>query len=483
MLTRLKVSGFKNLVDVDVRFGPFTCIAGANGTGKSNLFDAIQFLSALADKSLIEAALSVRDKDGQTGDIRSLFNRVGDIYEHEMSFEVEMIVPEVGKDHLNQEAKAAITFLKYHIVLRYREDYTLHPLGSLELVRETLDRINIGEAPKSLLFDYSREWKASVIKGRRTSSFIETEQRPDGTVILLRQDGSSGRPQTRLAATLPRTVLSATNAAESPTAVLAKNEMKSWQLLQLEPTALRHPDEFTDPSVLGTDGSHLPSVLYRLAHTRTDPEQNVYEQVIFSLRRLLRDVHDLWVERDNQRRLLKLKIKDRYDTEHEARALSDGTLRFLALSVIDLDPQAQGVICLEEPENGIHPERIQAMLELLQGIAVDTDFAVDNDNPLRQVIINTHSPSVIMQIPAESLVISEVIEDFDNGLKLPRVSFGCLPDTWRANSIDSIRQIPIGTLMWYLNPHAYPSSNPNGNDKQRVIDRTELQQLLPGFQD
>ena len=48
MLTRLKVSGFKNLVGVDVRFGPFTCIAGANGIGKSNLFDAIAFLGALA---------------------------------------------------------------------------------------------------------------------------------------------------------------------------------------------------------------------------------------------------------------------------------------------------------------------------------------------------------------------------------------------------------------------------------------------------
>jgi predicted ATP-binding protein involved in virulence len=56
MLTRLKVSGFKNLVDVDVRFGPFTCIAGPNGVGKSNLFDAIAFLSALAEKPLIDAA-------------------------------------------------------------------------------------------------------------------------------------------------------------------------------------------------------------------------------------------------------------------------------------------------------------------------------------------------------------------------------------------------------------------------------------------
>lgn len=44
MLTRLKVNGFKNLVDVDILFGPFTCVAGANAVGKSNLFDAIRFL-------------------------------------------------------------------------------------------------------------------------------------------------------------------------------------------------------------------------------------------------------------------------------------------------------------------------------------------------------------------------------------------------------------------------------------------------------
>jgi len=44
MIIRIKVKGFKNLVDVDVRFGPFTCVAGVNGVGKSNLFDAIRFL-------------------------------------------------------------------------------------------------------------------------------------------------------------------------------------------------------------------------------------------------------------------------------------------------------------------------------------------------------------------------------------------------------------------------------------------------------
>jgi len=41
MLTRLRVNGFKNLIDVDLHVGPFTCIAGANAVGKLNLFDVI----------------------------------------------------------------------------------------------------------------------------------------------------------------------------------------------------------------------------------------------------------------------------------------------------------------------------------------------------------------------------------------------------------------------------------------------------------
>ena len=43
MLTRLEVNGFKNLVDFALDFGPYTCIAGPNGVGKSNIFDAIRF--------------------------------------------------------------------------------------------------------------------------------------------------------------------------------------------------------------------------------------------------------------------------------------------------------------------------------------------------------------------------------------------------------------------------------------------------------
>jgi AAA15 family ATPase/GTPase len=67
MLTRLEVQGFKNLLDVQVEFGPFTCIAGANGVGKSNVFDAIEFLSYLANDTLMEASQRVRGSSGMRG--------------------------------------------------------------------------------------------------------------------------------------------------------------------------------------------------------------------------------------------------------------------------------------------------------------------------------------------------------------------------------------------------------------------------------
>lgn len=132
MLTRLKVTGFKNLVDVDVHFGPFTCIAGANGVGKSNLFDAIRFLSALAEHQLLDAAMSVRAQGNRAGDVRSLFHRVGDRCDERMDFEIEMIVPPQGIDDLGQMAKASITFLRYQLSLGYKDESMPSALGRLD---------------------------------------------------------------------------------------------------------------------------------------------------------------------------------------------------------------------------------------------------------------------------------------------------------------------------------------------------------------
>ena len=506
MLTRLKVSGFKNLVDVDIRFGPFTCIAGANGVGKSNLFDAMMFLSALAnDKTLIEAAKSVRE--GRTADVRSLFHRVGEHYDDTISFVAEMLIPSEGIDDLGQEAKATITFLKYSLELALRTDPDRPSLGGLELRKEELVHINLGDAKKNLLFPHNPAWRKSAVKGRRTVSFISTDQEDKGSVIRLHQDrgdeSGGGRPAARLAANLPRTVLSSANAVEHRTALLARREMQSWRLLQLEPSALREPDEFTAPTRIGSSGSHLAATLHHLAGESARPKDDdaksptrnndVYARIANRLAELIDDVREVGIDVDKQRELLTLFAKGKDGTKHSARALSDGTLRFLALAVLDADPSAQGVLCLEEPENGIHPERIPAMLNLLQDIATDPQEPVGPDNPLRQVIVNTHSPIVVTEVPDDSLVVAELKETVRDGQRFHRVCFSCLPDTWRATSTGEVGLPSIvarGKLLAYLNPvlKSTPEQECNGHSsrngvgvsarKRRIVDRPDFQRLL-----
>ena len=492
MLTRLKVRGFKNLVNVDVSFGPFTCIAGANGVGKSNLFDAITFLSALADRPLMEAAKCVRDERNRSTDVRSLFLKLGDEHGDEMSFDAEMLVPATGHDDLGQAAKAAITFLRYTLVLRCRREEHGPSADRLEIAKEQLEHVNVSDAHKHLQFRHSPAWRRSVVRGRRVTAFLSIDETGDSRLIKFHQDGRPGKPREYLASNLPRTVLSSSNAAESPTALLARREMQSWRLLQLEPSSLRNSDSFSAPTHVATDGSHLASTLHHLSRIEAGNGGaagnlgSVYARVANRLSGLVDDVHEVRVDEDRQRELLTLQVLDRDRNLHAARALSDGTLRFLALAILEMDPDAQGLLCFEEPENGIHPERISAMLRLLKDLCVDTTEAVGPDNPLRQVIVNTHSPAVVGFVEDDDLLVATRREDLIAGNRCRGVEFSWLNDTWRHKSFPDVRTVSRGTLGAYLNPLAYaedeeppPPTGKKPRRRRRVKDREDLQKLLP----
>lgn len=221
--------------------------------------------------------------------------------------------------------------------------------------------------------------------------------------------------------------------------------------------------------------------------TQEENSGKIYAQVANRLAGLIDDVDGLSVERDEKRELLTLYVKSKDKTSHPARALSDGTLRFLALAVLELDPEAQGLLCLEEPENGIHPERIPAMLKLLQDIATDANEPIGSDNPLRQVIINTHSPAVVLQVPEESLLIAEVKEaKSSSGRRYKRACFSCLRDTWRLKGPEGVDIVSKGKLLAYLNPILPEEPEPNVSGRKdgstrtrRVVDRSDLQLLIP----
>jgi predicted ATPase len=273
--------------------------------------------------------------------------------------------------------------------------------------------------------------------------------------------------------------------------------MRSWRLLQLEPSALRAPDLYTAPTNLATNGAHLAATLARLTKThRTDPSTDeirearaITARVANRLAELIDGVRSIRVEADDRRELLTLKLTESDGTEHEARSLSDGTLRFLALAILENDPTAQGVLCLEEPENGINPERIPAMLRLLSDLAVDPTHEVSAENPLRQVIVNTHSPAVVAQVLADDLLVAVpewVPVDSTSGM---RPTFRWLKDTWRAKAWAGAPTLAPGVIVSYLNPleprplHEEPSGGGEASSSEalRVVDRPDIQMWLPGI--
>lgn len=449
MLTRLKISGFKNLVDVDVHFGPFTCVAGANGTGKSNLFEAISFLSDLADKSLHEAALSLRVPGS---DIRSLFHRVGDSYVDKISFEAEMIVPSESIDGLGQRITPTSTTLRYSLTLQYRPD------GRLEVSHEQLDSLE--------------EMMPFFVAKNRLSALQSLE---------INQDGANSQNCKVSIPESAQTCISRINdALRYPTIFIARQEIRSWQILQLDPNKLRQSDDRYTTPFFQANTFHLTATIYALAHAhkpgaRPDPVA-VYARITERLAQLNPEVESVSVDYDPKQSKLTLLVADIHSAVHPAHELSANTLRLLSLVVLELMPY-NGLICWESPEEGMHPSSIASILQILQQMAIDPEQPVTATNPLRQIIISTNSPLVVQQVPADSLVIAELTDTQRDHQYFPRANFTYLPHTWRhitdRNPEKNI--VASDSLLSYLNPIISNLSPVVEKTSPRVIDRPDLQ--------
>ena len=454
MITRIKINGFKSLLDTELFFGPFTCIAGANAIGKSNLFDAITFLSKLADHSILQAAKSIRSEDRKHSNMKDIFFKSGSRYLDTMSFEIDMIVPLKAEDDLGQLAEATITSLKYTLELKLNENN--EDREPIEIIKESLVPISQTDAQKQLYFDRKKEWVDSILKGRRGANnpFISTENGK----IKLHQDGGKGRSTEFITEKMPRTLLS-TATAESPTAFLVRQEMRNWIMLQLEPGELRQPNSIFEVknAKISANGFNVPATLYRLHNEKK--ERDIYQLLTNKVKELVSDVDEIYVEKDEKRDLLTLQIRFKDGLVLPAQSLSDGTLRFLGLAVIREDNQS-GLICLEEPENGINPRKIEEMVNLLEDMVTDTEYPVDEDNPLRQMIVNSHSPVVVNTVPDESLYLAVEKETYLKtfGKKVKYTGFSALSQTWRTKK-DLAKPVLYKEIITYLEKGIIPDDD------------------------
>jgi predicted ATPase len=449
MLTRLEADGFKNLLGFECDFGPYTCIAGPNAAGKSNIFDAIEFLALLADHSFMEAAQLLRAVGPRSGDPKTLFWDAGSGATPRISLAAEMIVPNGIEDDFGREVVPTTTFLRYEVELEYHkpEEGSFSQLGRVVLVREDLKHITLGDAVSHLRWPHAKKkFRDEVVRGRRSgTAYISTTFDQGEGVVNVHQDGGSrGKPRTSPASRAPRTVVSTTTSSDDPTILAARREMQQWRMLALEPSAMRSPDSSSDPSRVAANGSHLAAALFSMASERGP---DVYAEVA-SAASALTDVREIDVDLDIHRELLTLEARLGNGPMLPARSLSDGSLRFLALCIIGADDQTRGLLCMEEPENGIHPARIEAMVNLVRDLAVDPTEPPGSGNSFRQVMVNTHSPYYVQyQAPADLLLAMPTTIN-RAGVASTTVSLLPLAGTWRAAGAPAV--VSKATIMDYL---------------------------------
>lgn len=192
---------------------------------------------------------------------------------------------------------------------------------------------------------------------------------------------------------MERTVLSGVGNTEFPHAFAAREEMRSWRFLQLNPEELRKPSSMVGPQVMAYDGRYLPSALARMKAE----DSLLLTDISRDLANLVPGVSKVEVEADKVRDQYVIWVRMQDGRRFSSRVLSDGTLRMLALVALKNDPQHRGVLCFEEPENGVHPYRLKNIAQTLSELATDFAAPAQQQLPLRQFLSNTHSPLYISQ--------------------------------------------------------------------------------------
>ncbi len=404
MLTRIEIDGFKTFEDFGLDLGPFVVILGPNASGKSNLFDAIRFLSHLAGTDLRTAVKTLR------GEPQELFRKKADGSSvTRMAFAVELLLAPEVQDPWGDTVKISHSRVRYEVEIERRKDD--RGIERLVVAREEAKPILAQSdkwRPKKQ--ELSAQFRQLFLKYGRRAPWLTTGESGGKRSFKINQDGRKGR--TRPAEAAEATVLSSITSAEFPHLYALREEMRSWRFLQLDPNALRRPSSTTAALELEPDGANLATVLARIqaeTATETRPKGDLAD-IAADLTSLIPGVVGVRIEEDEKNREYRIDIDMRDGHPFSSRVVSDGTLRVLALLTLLHDPKHRGLVCFEEPENGVHPFRLKAMIERLRELVTDpTSDKVDEQEPLSQMLLNSHSPVVLSCLEKDEAMFADMV--------------------------------------------------------------------------
>ena len=178
---------------------------------------------------------------------------------------------------------------------------------------------------------------------------------------------------------------------------------------------MRKTAKLDDNTFLRPDGSNLAAFLYFLGQKNQDSYRLIRDTIRqvapffddFDLKPLNLSPSDIkleWRHKDS-------------DAYFDASYLSDGTLRFVALATLFLQPEKclPSLVLLDEPELGLHPYAIELLAAMIRRASVDT-----------QVIVSTQSSRLVDYFEPEDILVADLV---DRGTQIRRLDSSQL-DSW-----------------------------------------------------
>jgi len=345
MLTKLTIDSFKAFGKAtEVPLQPFTMFIGPNGSGKSTTLQAIDLLGSLVNSDL----------HGYLGRHESEYR---DLPHNRISGKKLSVTADLRIDDVA---------VKWKVTLGARR--------------------NPGIVDES------------VVKDHRAPPLLERT----GRRMTRRSD--DGSVQESLNQTLTSSWLSAIDPDQDASRFPTLARLARWArgirgYFFLDPRLLRAPSR-GQASDIGQYGGDLAAFLVRLK-----------PGVLKAIEDRVRRHYPRLVKLHPRRRAYgwaRLEVSERWkgkEVSYNARQVSDGLLRLIAIAAMHELPEPPSVLLIEEIENGLHPGLLQSLVTMLQEL-------VDERRGSTQVIVTTHSPITVNAVESHESV---VIVDRDDG--------------------------------------------------------------------
>jgi predicted ATPase len=339
MLTRLRLQNFRSHDDTVMDLSPINVLIGPVASGKSNIFGSLVLLQNSVHRSLVEL---FPPGLGEFHWVRSRWAQ-----------ETDPIGIEVDVSGISRDPEETA---------RYILKMAAGPEG-LYVLEETLARRH-PDRPDQWVF--RRSMRRSGL-----GEFGEVAAYDPTVLNLVRNRDARVDPQApgpRFAAAVARAI-------------------SRFGYYHLEVSALKSLGLGQAANRIGYRGQQLPDFI---AGIRFGEDRAVYDRILGEIQEILPDLESLivtQVEAEQQGLAMSFRGHRGYIT---ARDLSDGTLFTLGLLCIIHGPQHPNLLCIEEPETGLHPRRLRWLFERLLRLA----YPPVGEDPT-QVVISTHSPYLV----------------------------------------------------------------------------------------